>query len=109
MTDKLRQIICPVCGRAIGRYHQHKIKIPGKKYYIYRDEAVDYLTDYLKRIYEMDRSYFAIEAEGGRCGFQNQIQLTPEDWPEGFEAAKEALIRAVNHYLQKGWLSIKEL
>lgn len=105
MTEKLRQIICPVCGRGIGRYS------PSKRYRGYRnpEETIDYLQDYLKRIYDLDRSYFATEQEGGRNGFKRVTHLRPEDWPEGWEVCQEALFRAIKHYYQQDWISISDI
>jgi len=101
MSDLLRQIICPTCGRTIVRYN------PAKTYGKYTDpeDKVDYLQDFLARVYDVDRNYFAIEREGGRGGLANITQLTPEDWPEGFRLIKEALLRSLYHYYSNGWIT----
>ena len=106
MAENLRQVICPCCGRAVGRYN------PQTKYKgVYKDpeQTVDYLQDYLARIYDINRDYFAVEQEGGRGGLSQVTHLTPADWPEGFESAKEALLRALLHYWNKGWITNDDL
>ncbi len=107
---KIKEIICPVCGRSIHEYHHFvkSSKVLNKTYRIRDDVAIHYL-DYLDSIYDMDRDYFAIERDTGKSGFGNITNLGPEDWEEGFVNIKKAMFRAMKYYINKGWITKEEL
>lgn len=107
---KIREIICPVCGRSIHEYH-HFVKankIAGKTYRVRDDVAIHYL-DYLTSVYDMDRDYFAIERDTGKGGLGNITNLFPDDWEDGFSNIKKAVLRAVEYYAKKGWITKKDI
>lgn len=98
---RYRQIICPCCGHAAGR--RSRLRVKHIKYDI---------QDYWQRLedeFEEDRDYFAVEQDTGKLGFKNTSFLSPSDWPEGFDLIRQALFRALRHYLTKKWISRDEV
>lgn len=118
---ELRQLICPVCGRAIlNHYYQHRDKqlkvcdIEGrakvKKYKTYKDpDSVVAYYDYISHIYDMHRDYIAVEGEGGRGGLSLMSKIRKEEWEEGFELIKYAVARAIKWWENMGWTSCSEI
>lgn len=79
-----------------------------KTYRIRDDTAIHYL-DYLGRIYDMDRDYFAIERNTGKGGLGNITHLFPQDWDIGFSDIKKAMLRAMKYYVNKGWITKEDI
>jgi len=120
MDSKLRNLICPVCGRAMLRHYyqdRQKQKIvcdtgsrKVKKYKSYKDpDSIIAYFDYISKIYDLNRDYIAVESEGGRAGLQYTQHITKEQWERGFTLIKYAVVRALVWWINKGWTSCDEI
>jgi len=112
----LRDLICPVCGRAILNHYymvRSKQNTPNdalstkiKKYKTYKDpDSIVSYYDYLSKIYDMHRNYIAVEGQGGRAGLSMMRQIPKEEWQHGFDLIQYAVARAIKWWINMDWTS----
>jgi len=120
MSEYYFEAICPVCGRAIGKIYYPKPwetegKIPPSTYKQMKKirlgmDALDFFNEYLIPNYDLNRSYWGIVRETGKGRMTILRYLeNPEDNPELFNGLKQALKLALEHYLNKEWISKEEI
>ncbi|OQX86965.1 MAG: hypothetical protein B6D55_04710 [Candidatus Omnitrophica bacterium 4484_70.2] len=122
MPTKLIQILCPICGRTIGRKATVRIRKLGKrgrprkgekrgvkttrKGYVLESE--DYL-DFMLREYDFNKK-IAIEKETGKAGLKNYRWLDWQDLDkEKREKFKKLVLKAISYLLKNKILSSTEL
>ncbi len=116
----LRDLICPVCGRAILNHYymvRSKQNTPNdalstkiKKYKTYKDpDSIVSYYDYLSKIYDMHRNYIAVEGQGGRAGLSMMRQIPKEEWQHGFDLIQYAVARAIKWWINMDWTSCETI
>jgi len=119
MAKEITELICPVCGRTIHKYIKEKRtrnKAQGQ-----REKIIDYqlgrkgieYLDYLEKNWNPDKSFYGFvrEARGGRgAGFPIVRWLEkPEDDPERFNKLKRQLLRGLEWWIKRGWITKEEV
>lgn len=116
----LRDLICPVCGRAmLNHYYMTRGKQSivcdtgtkkVKKYKTYKDpDSLIAYYDYISKIYDMHRDYIAVEGQGGRAGLSMMTQITKDEWQHGFDLIQYAVARAIKWWINMDWTSCETI
>lgn len=99
-----RQAICPVCGTSHGNVVTERN--PGKPYIIYSRENFWQRT----LTFDPNKPFGVIQETTGRGSFRFLGYFDPNEDVDGmFPLVKARLLRAVQEWLNKGWLTREEV
>ena len=101
-----RQAICPVCGRAAG--YQISERIPGKPYMVLKRENFWEKTEN----FDPNKPFGVIQdvSKGRGRSFKIIGYFNPDEDTDGFfPLVKARLLKAVEEWIAKGWITRQEL
>lgn len=98
VAERVVSAHCPICGKAI---QDRAVKV---------GYATVGHTPYFESIdWQADKPFGVSHPAAGRGSFKDSQPINPQDAPELFEAMKGRFLQALREWVNKGWISQKEL